>query len=82
MEAVLAGTAAHVWCSTYLGSETRLVHLDDPAARRPVDPRYGRPGETVSLADGYPLLVTTLASLDALNSLIAGVTTPTRARSR
>lgn len=36
----------------------------------------------MSLADGYPLLVTTLASLDALNSLIAGVTTPTRARSR
>ncbi|MFF2382423.1 MOSC domain-containing protein [Streptomyces sp. NPDC058108] len=72
VEAVLAGTAAHVWCSAYLGSETRLVHLDDPAVRRPVDPRYGRPGETVSLADGYPLLVTTLASLDALNSLIAG----------
>ncbi|MCX4572758.1 MOSC domain-containing protein [Streptomyces sp. NBC_01571] len=71
VEAVLAGPAAHVWCSEYLGSETRLVHLDDPATRRPVDPEYGRPGETVSFADGYPLLLTTLASLDALNSLIA-----------
>ncbi|WP_393086479.1 MOSC domain-containing protein [Streptomyces sp. LN704] len=71
IEAVLAGAAAHVWCSEYLGSETRLVHMDDPATRRPVDPEHGRPGETVSFADGYPLLLTTLASLDALNSLVA-----------
>ena len=39
--------------------------------RRPVDPEYARPGETVSFADGYPLLLTTTASLDALNALIA-----------
>lgn len=71
VEAVLAGAAAHVWCSEYLGCETRLVHMNDPATRRPVDPEHGRPGETVSFADGYPLLLTTLASLDALNSLIA-----------
>jgi uncharacterized protein YcbX len=45
--------------------------MDDPATRRPVDPVYALPGETVSFADGYPLLVTTAASLDALNSLIA-----------
>ncbi|MFD9225051.1 MOSC domain-containing protein [Streptomyces sp. NPDC060064] len=59
------------WFSDYLGAEVRLVHLDDPAHRRPIDPEYARPGETVNLGDGYPLLVTTLASLDALNSLIA-----------
>ncbi|MFD5748806.1 MOSC domain-containing protein [Streptomyces sp. NPDC127033] len=57
--------------SAYLGEEVRLVHLDDPATRRPVNPLYGRPGETVSFADGFPLLVTSLASLDALNALIA-----------
>lgn len=45
--------------------------MDDPATRRPVDPQYARPGETVAFADGYPLLATTTASLDALNSLIA-----------
>ncbi|MFJ9819626.1 MOSC domain-containing protein [Streptomyces sp. NPDC101151] len=71
VEAVAACDAAHDWCSTYLGAETRLVHMDDPATRRPVDPDYALPGETVSFADGYPLLVTTIASLDALNSLIA-----------
>ncbi|MFD5800411.1 MOSC domain-containing protein [Streptomyces sp. NPDC127020] len=64
--------AAHDWCSAFLGAEVRLVHLDDPATRRPVDPRYALPGETVTFADGFPLLLTTTASLDALNSLIAG----------
>lgn len=72
IEAVLAeDDAAHVWCSTYLGAEVRLVHMPDPDTCRPVDPEYGLPGETVSFADGYPLLLTTTASLDALNSLIA-----------
>lgn len=72
VEGVPAGAAAHAWCSSYLGADVRLVHLDDPATRRPVDPEYALPGETVSFADGYPLLVTSVASLEALNSLIAG----------
>ncbi|MEV6836315.1 MOSC N-terminal beta barrel domain-containing protein [Streptomyces sp. NPDC051133] len=71
VEAVPAAAAAHAWCSAYLEADVRLVHMDDPATRRPVDPRYALPGETVSFADGYPLLVTTTASLDALNSLMA-----------
>lgn len=71
VEAVPASDAAHDWCTSYVGAEVRLVHMDDPAARRPVDPEYALPGETVSFADGYPLLVTTVASLDALNSLMA-----------
>ncbi|MEV6424441.1 MOSC N-terminal beta barrel domain-containing protein [Streptomyces sp. NPDC051662] len=81
VESVLAGPDArgadgtrrdvHRTLSGYLGVEVRLVHLDEPAVRRPVDPAYARPGETVSFADGFPLLVTTTASLDALNSLIA-----------
>ncbi|WP_030384306.1 MOSC domain-containing protein [Streptomyces sp. NRRL S-241] len=71
VETVVAASAAADWFSAYLGVPVRLVHMDDPAVRRPVDPDYALPGETVSLADGYPLLITTLASLDALNSLIA-----------
>lgn len=71
VEGVLAAPAAHAWCSAFLGADVRLVHMDDPAVRRPVDPEYALPGETVSFADGYPLLATTTASLDALNSLIA-----------
>ncbi|CAM5647771.1 hypothetical protein SGLAM104S_01800 [Streptomyces glaucescens] len=71
VEGVPADAAAHAWCSAFLGVAVRLVHMDDPATRRPVDPEYARPGETVSFADGYPLLLTSAASLDALNSLIA-----------
>ncbi|MFE7015634.1 MOSC domain-containing protein [Streptomyces sp. NPDC057651] len=71
VEALLADDAAHAWWSAHLEADVRLLHLDDPATRRPVDPEYAKPGETVSFADGYPLLLTTLSSLDALNSLIA-----------
>ncbi|MFI5670438.1 MOSC domain-containing protein [Streptomyces sp. NPDC051704] len=71
IETVVAASTAADWFSAYLGVPARLVHMDDPAVRRPVDPQYALPGETVSLADGYPVLLTTLASLDALNSLIA-----------
>ncbi|MFF0464658.1 MOSC domain-containing protein [Streptomyces mexicanus] len=71
VEAVPAGAAAHAWCSALVGAGTRLVHMDDPATRRPVDPEYALPGETVSFADGYPLLLTSRASLDSLNALIA-----------
>ncbi|MER5553715.1 MOSC N-terminal beta barrel domain-containing protein [Streptomyces sp. NPDC002793] len=71
VELVPAADAAHAWFSARLGAEVRLVHLDAPSHRRPVDPEFGRPGETVSLADGFPLLLTARASLDALNSWVA-----------
>ncbi|NNJ04453.1 MOSC domain-containing protein [Streptomyces sp. PKU-MA01144] len=71
VEAVPAGAASDRWFSAYLAAPVRLVHLDDPAYRRPVDPDYALPGETVSFADGFPLLLASAASLDALNSLIA-----------
>jgi uncharacterized protein YcbX len=71
VEAVPAGDAADAWFGAYLGTRTGLFHLDDPARRRPIDPDYARPGETVSFADGFPLLVTTEASLAAVNALIS-----------
>jgi uncharacterized protein YcbX len=71
VEAVPAGADADAWCSGYLEADVRLVHMDDPASRRPVDPDYALPGETVTFADGFPLLLTSLSSLDSLNGLIA-----------
>ncbi|MGI5467501.1 MOSC domain-containing protein [Streptomyces sp. CA-132043] len=71
VEAVPAAAEAADWFSTYLETEVTLVHMDDPAVRRPVRQDYGRPGDTVSFADAFPLLLTTVSSLDALNSLIA-----------
>jgi uncharacterized protein YcbX len=72
VDVVAAGAAADDWFTRYLGgAPVRLVHLDEPAVRRPVDPDFALPGDTVSLADGFPLLATTTASLASLNSLIA-----------
>jgi uncharacterized protein YcbX len=65
-----AAPAAHDWFSRLLDRPVRLVHLDDPARRR-TDPDFTEPGDRVSLADGYPLLLTTTESLDALNDLVA-----------
>ena len=65
-----AGPAADAWFSEVIGEPARLVYLDDPT-RRPTDPTYGRPGDRVSFADGYPLLLTTDSSLADLNENIA-----------
>jgi MOSC domain-containing protein len=70
MLAAAAGPAADAWFSDYLGEPTRLVYLDDPT-RRPVDPEYGQDGDVVSFADGYPLLLTSTASLDDLGGWLA-----------
>ncbi len=65
-----AGPAADAWFSAYLGGPVRLVYLDDPT-RRPVDPQYGRNGDVVSFADGYPLLLTSAGSLGQLGDWLA-----------
>jgi MOSC domain-containing protein len=65
VRAAAAGDQADAWFSGYLGRPVRLVHLDDPT-RRQVDPEFGAPGDRVSFADGYPLLLTSMGSLDAL----------------
>jgi uncharacterized protein YcbX len=63
--AAAAGGEADEWFSAYLGRAVRLVYLDDPT-RRPVDQQYGAEDDVVSFADGYPLLLTSVDSLDAL----------------
>ncbi len=63
LSARAAGPEADAWISAAAGRECRLVHMDDPAAARPVDTAYGRAEDRVSFADGYPLLVANAASL-------------------
>jgi uncharacterized protein YcbX len=63
--AAAAGPEADAWFSAYLDQPVRLVYLDDPT-RRAVDPEFGRRGDVVNFADGYPLLLTSTASLDEL----------------
>lgn len=66
VRALPAGAAASSWLSALLGREAHLVHQPDDSIR-PVDPGHARPGDIVGFADGFPLLVTTMESLAALN---------------
>jgi uncharacterized protein len=64
-----AGPQADAWFSAVAGEPVRLVYLDDPT-RRPTNPAYSRPGDRVSFADGYPLLLTAESSLGDLNERV------------
>jgi uncharacterized protein YcbX len=61
---------ASAWFSEALQMPARLVYMPDQE-RRLVDREYAHAGETVSFADGYPLLLIGQASLDELNSRLA-----------
>ena len=67
--ATVADEAAAEWLTSITGKPVRLVYLDDPS-RRPVSPAYGQPGDRVSFADGFPLLLTSERSLARLNDWI------------
>lgn len=64
---LLANPAASDWLARVLGQACTLVHQADPASR-PVTPDLAEPGDVTSLSDGFPLLVTTTASLAAVNA--------------
>jgi uncharacterized protein YcbX len=57
------------WCSEFLGQEIRLVWQADPGGR--TIPEFALPGDRVSLADGYPVLLANAASLDEVNGWLA-----------
>jgi hypothetical protein len=76
VDAALATDAAHAWCSEFLGADVQLVFMPD-ASRRAVDADYAvRDNDIVSFADGYPLLLTTTASLADLNDRLSGEALP------
>ncbi|GAA2678493.1 MOSC domain-containing protein [Actinoplanes palleronii] len=57
--------AGSAWCSEFLGRDVRLAWQADPTGR--TIPEAAQPGDRVSLADGYPVLLANTASLDAVN---------------
>lgn len=61
-----AGAAVDEWFSSLLGTTCHLVYMGD-AAQRPVEFEHSRPGDRVSFADAYPLLLISEASLEDLN---------------
>ncbi len=72
-DTVLAATCApdvDAWLTEALGLPCRLVYLDDPG-RRQLKQAWRLAQETVSFADGFPVLLASLASLDDLNARLA-----------
>lgn len=67
VRALDAGNDAATWLGEKLGRQCRLVYMGDDAIRR-VDGLYASAGETVSFADGFPVLLISQASLDDLNA--------------
>lgn len=71
VHAASAGPEADAWFMAELGFGAHLVFLDDPA-RRPVTGDAAQPGDVVSFADGFPLLLASTSSLDELNRWVGG----------
>ena len=65
-----ADTATDVWLSEFLGQPARLVHMD-AAITRPMTDVHSQPGDEVSFADAFPLLLISRAALDGLNARLA-----------
>ena len=62
-----AGDDTADWLSERLGQPCRLFYMPDDAVRL-VDGLYAQGGESVSFADGFPILLISQASLDDLNT--------------
>ena len=65
--AVAVGETPDRWFSEYLDFNCRLVFMRE-GDHRPVNPDYATPGDEVSFADGFPLLLISEGSLADLNS--------------
>lgn len=69
VDAAVADETANAFVSRVMGKDARLVFMDD-RSRRLMDSIWTERPEPVSFADGFPVLVTTTASLAALNGEI------------
>jgi len=60
------GRVADEWITARVGVRCRVVFMPD-AVTRAVDPGHSQPGDIVSFADGFPLLLTHESTLDLVN---------------
>jgi uncharacterized protein YcbX len=67
VEVLAVGDKADRWFGEFLGVGCKLVYLPEESVR-PVDPAYGRKGDRVGLADGFPFLLASETSLADLNT--------------
>ncbi len=71
--------AADAWLSEFLGRAVRLVHMDGDV-HRAMTSSHAQPGDEVSFADAYPLLLITRAAVDLLNTKLDRPVSPLRFR--
>ena len=64
--ALSVSAEADAWLSAFLGQPCRLVYQTTEAIRS-VDPKYGQATDQVAFSDGFPFLIVSENSLDALN---------------
>jgi uncharacterized protein len=69
-QATVADPKAQEWLTAGFGRPVRLIWQDDLARRAPDSPN-ARPGDRMVFQDDFPVSVANLASLAALNDLIA-----------
>jgi uncharacterized protein YcbX len=67
VETLPVGGGADRWFERFLGVKCKLVYLPEESVR-PVDRDYGRAGDQVGLADGFPFLLISESSLAELNT--------------
>ncbi len=79
VDAIDAGDAAAHWLSEQFGEALRLVYMPE-TSNRLVDPDFAKEGETVSFADGFPLLLVSEASEAHLNKRLQHPVTLARFR--
>lgn len=75
VDAIDVGGDAATFFSELLGEACSLVFMP-PDVIRPVDAAYARPGDRVGFADGFPVLVASLASLADLNARLVAAGSP------
>jgi uncharacterized protein len=66
VDAVDTGRPAAAFLTVHLGFPARLLYMPATTLRQ-ADPAYAQPGDRVSFADGFPLLLITQESLDELD---------------
>ena len=64
------GGDADLWLSRVLGSHCRLVYFSEQQVRQ-VDPNYALDGDQTAFSDGFPFLIVSENSLQALNQAMA-----------
>ena len=67
VKGVDCGDDAALWISEFLGMECRIIYMNDDHMRL-VDTDFAKQNEAVAFADGFPLLITSQASLEDFNA--------------